>query len=66
MWKCKGEKAKRLFGHKLFKYVQSHIPVNARSDSMEKWPQRAKALDKDTKTMSYLFQYAKCKGRKKC
>lgn len=43
MWKSKGEKAKRSFGHKLFKYVQSHIPTNSRSDSLEKWPQRPKA-----------------------
>lgn len=26
---------------------------------------KAKSIDKDTKTMSYLFQYAKYKGRKK-
>lgn len=43
MWKSKGEKAKRLFGHKLFKYVWSHIPINSRSDSLGKWPQRPKS-----------------------
>lgn len=49
--------------HKLFKYVQPCLHLSSKSDSMENMATKAKSVDKDTKTMSYILQYAKYKGR---
>lgn len=58
------KKQRECLEHELFKYVQPHLPINSRSDSVENMATKAKSIDKDTKTMPYILQYAKYKGRR--
>lgn len=58
------KKQREYLEHELFKYVQLHFPINSRSDYTENKATKAKSIDKDTKTISYILQYAKYKGRR--